>query len=223
MIQRTALVHINKLLKKKKKWKILDLGCNFDANKYSTHVADVVDFSSFYSGKKKFYLIKNNRLPFKTNFFDFVITSHVIEHVNNINFFLKEIQRVAQKGYIELPTRFEDNIILNSNNIKDHKWMFVFDDVKKELLYCKKKQLISPFISLGLFLRSLRLLFRESCVLELYWEKKIKIKKINLKYKKDHKLNLLIIFNKFVSYNIRKKKLFLIFILIFVIFIINRF
>lgn len=51
----------------------------------------------YYDGKK---------FPFKRNEFDYVICSHVLEHVEDPAFFLKEIARVAAKGYIEFPTIF---------------------------------------------------------------------------------------------------------------------
>ena len=37
---------------------------------------------------KKFVRIKDKRLPFKDNEFDFVISSHVIEHVEDFKFFI---------------------------------------------------------------------------------------------------------------------------------------
>ncbi len=41
--------------------------------------------------------------PFKDNEFDYVICSHVIEHVANIPHFISELTRVAKRGYIEFP------------------------------------------------------------------------------------------------------------------------
>ena len=45
------------------------------------------------------------------NEFDFVIASHVIEHIEDFEFFLKELERISKKGYIELPTRLGDNLV----------------------------------------------------------------------------------------------------------------
>jgi SAM-dependent methyltransferase len=45
-----------------------------------------------------------NRFPFKTGEFDYVICSHVLEHIPNIREFIKEVFRVSKKGYFEYPT-----------------------------------------------------------------------------------------------------------------------
>jgi len=43
------------------------------------------------------------KLPFKDKSFDFVIASHVFEHMPNPEIFLQEMQRVGKAGYIETP------------------------------------------------------------------------------------------------------------------------
>ena len=50
------------------------------------------------------------KLPFKDNSFDFVIASHVLEHSDNPEQFIKEIQRVAKAGYIEVPDAFYERL-----------------------------------------------------------------------------------------------------------------
>jgi ubiquinone/menaquinone biosynthesis C-methylase UbiE len=226
MIKRTSLLYINSFLSKKKTWKILDLGCGYTANKNANYIADVTDFSEFYTGRK-FTKISGKILPFKDNFFDFVIASHVIEHVKDIDFFIKELQRVAPRGYIELPTRLEDNLLLHRNNIKEHLWLFYFDDNKKILIADKKKQNIEPFITMGVLQKELRNAFRESLVLELYWEKNIEYKKQISKGNKNlKKLYFLTIVKKYVSYHLRKNKLtslvFLLFLATFLLLQISR-
>jgi SAM-dependent methyltransferase len=42
--------------------------------------------------------------PFRDKEFDYVICSHVIEHVEDIEGFLSEVFRIASRGYIEYPT-----------------------------------------------------------------------------------------------------------------------
>ena len=49
-----------------------------------------------------------SRFPFKDSEFDYVICSHVLEHVPDVEFFLRELQRVAPNGYLEFPTVYYD-------------------------------------------------------------------------------------------------------------------
>lgn len=46
------------------------------------------------------------RFPFDDDAFDYVICSHVIEHVDDVEFFCSEMFRVAKRGYIEYPTLY---------------------------------------------------------------------------------------------------------------------
>ena len=116
MLQRTTLNTINKKLVENPSWKVLDLGCGYTANKNATVVADVQDLSNFYKDKK-FIKIDEKKLPFKDKEFDFVITSHVIEHVDDLDFFISEIERISNQGYIELPSKLGDNLVFE--NLKD--------------------------------------------------------------------------------------------------------
>jgi len=93
-----------------KKCKILDIATwqwylleilweNWFKNLYS---ADI-DESNFKLDKEKYKFSKldaNETLPFTDNFFDIVVSSETIEHVENPRFFLKEIYRILKKGWI---------------------------------------------------------------------------------------------------------------------------
>ena len=171
MLKRTTLKTINKKLEENSNWKILDLGCGYTANKNATVVADVQDLSNFYKGKK-FIRINEKKLPFKDKEFDFVITSHVIEHVDDLDFFIKEIERISDQGYIELPSKLGDNLVFE--NLTDHIWWFDYDDEKQVLLAEKKKQFIEPFITVSIA-KKLEQLFRKDLILELFWSNKIDI------------------------------------------------
>ena len=222
MIKRTSREHVLQTLKdNQNNWNILDIGCSVDAIEFAQTVADVQNLENFYQNKnKKFVLIKGKDLPFKENEFDFVFASHVIEHVEDVAYFIKEIQRISIKGYIELPSMLEDNIILSDNNIKDHKWFFQFDDVNNTLLAERKKQLIEPFITHGLLFGSLRKNFRSSLVIELYWENEIdyKFKNFTVEAKKPLFINIV---KKYLSYLIRTNKL--LFSIIFLIILLFSF
>ena len=138
MLKRTSLKFVNETLSKNSNWKILDIGCGYTANKYATIIADTQDLADFYKDKK-FVKIDDKKLPFKDKEFDFVISSHVIEHVEDFEFFINELQRISTKGYIELPTRLGDNLVFE--NKTDHIWWFIYDDVKNLIVASKKNQI----------------------------------------------------------------------------------
>jgi len=200
LLKRTSINIVNKTLETNSGWKVLDIGCGYTANKNANTIADVQDLSNFYKDKN-FVIIKNDTLPFKDKEFDFVIASHVIEHVENFEFFIKELERISSKGYIELPTRFADNLIFENKN--DHIWWFVYDDINNQLIASKKNQLVEPFLNVStgkIFEKS----FRESFVLELMWNDKIDYKIDScIENKHFEKISFFKLIKKYLSKKIR--------------------
>ena len=197
MIKRTSKDYIQKVLSENKGWKILDIGCGFTANEYANTICDVQDLSKFYKDKK-FIKLENKKLPFENNQFDFVIASHVIEHVEDVKFFISELERVSKKGYIELPSKLEDNLVFE--NKKDHLWHMDFDDVNLRLLITNKIQIFEPILTVS-SLQKLRKNFKSSLVLELYWENKIDYSFVE--NENMTKISLLTLLRKFFSKKIR--------------------
>ena len=200
MLKRTSLKSINKKLKDNPNWNILDIGCGYTANQFAKTVADVQDLSGFYKNKK-FVRIKDKRLPFKDNEFDFVISSHVIEHVEDFKFFISEIERITAQGYIELPTRLGDNIV---ENLKDHIWWFKYDDELNLLLASKKNQILEPFVTVSTA-KKLENIFRESLVMEIFWKDKIDyILNEELELKSENRINFLSLIKKYFTKKFRR-------------------
>jgi len=200
LLNRTSITHVNKILEKNPNWKILDIGCGYTAHKNATVIADIKNFSDFYK-EKKFVQIQGKNLPFKDKEFDFVIASHVIEHVDDFEFFIKELERVSSKGYIELPSRFGDNLVFE--NKKDHIWWFCYDDIKNNLVASKKNQLIEPFITVSTA-KLFEEIFRESLVIELAWEEKINYTiDIQIRNENFKEISFIKIFRKYFSKKIR--------------------
>ena len=199
MIRRSSLNYIEKLLSKNSNWNVLEIGCGYSANKRSNVICDILDLSKFYPDKK-FIKLEDKNLPFSDKEFDFVIASHVLEHVTDLDFFIKEIERVSSKGYIELPTKLEDNLVFENKN--EHIWHMDFDDDDQILLISKKKQYFEPIITVSTA-KKINEIFRKSLVIELYWEEKIDYlinKSTDLKVNKISILNLL---KKFISKKLR--------------------
>ena len=201
MLQRTSIDSVNKKLKENPNWKVLDIGCGYTANENATVVSDVQDLSNFYKNKK-FVKITEKKLPFKDNEFDFVITSHVIEHVDDFQFFISEIERISKKGYIELPTKLGDNLVFENSN--DHLWMFEYDDNSNILLASKKQEFIEPFVSVSTA-KKLEKIFRQSLILEIIWSDKIDYKILSNEIDGTFKrINFLSLIRKYIGKKIRQ-------------------
>ena len=200
MLRRTSINFVNNTLSKNTNWKIVDIGCGYTANKNASVIADIQDLSYFYKGKN-FIKISGKKLPFKDKEFDFVIASHVIEHVEDFEFFVKELERISPRGYIELPTRLGDNLVFENRN--DHIWWFTYNDVNNQIIVSKKNQLIDPFITVSMS-KLFEKIFRESFVLELAWEEKIDYKIDNqIRHDDIKKISFFKLIRKYLSKKIR--------------------
>ena len=200
MLRRTSINFVNNTLSKNTNWKIADIGCGYTANKNASVIADIQDLSYFYKGKN-FIKISGKKLPFKDKEFDFVIASHVIEHVEDFEFFVKELERISPRGYIELPTRLGDNLVFENRN--DHIWWFTYNDVNNQIIVSKRNQLIDPFITVSMS-KLFEKIFRESFVLELAWEEKIDYKIDNqIRHDDIKKISFFKLIRKYLSKKIR--------------------
>ena len=200
MLKRTTVNFVNDTFSKNTNWKILDIGCGYRAHKSASVIADIQDLSNFYENKN-FIQITEKKLPFKDKEFDFVIASHVIEHVDDFEFFIKELERISSKGYIELPSRLGDNLVFENKN--DHIWWFYFDDTANKLIVSKKNQLIDPFITVATA-KLFEEIFRESLVIELAWEEKIDYKIDNqIRQENFKKISFFKLFRKYLSKKVR--------------------
>ncbi len=75
---------------------------------------------------KKLVFYEDSTFPFKDNEFDYVVCSHVLEHIpsNELCSFISELQRVATRGYIEFPTIYYDYIY----NFPKHLTLLLYDN-----------------------------------------------------------------------------------------------
>ena len=195
MIRRSSKKSVETLLQENTSWKVLDIGCGYTAHKNANVVCDVQDLSSIYK-EKDFVKLTSNILPFKDKEFDFVIASHVIEHVKDVEIFIKELQRVSSKGYIELPTKLEDNLVFE--NKRDHLWHMEFDDDKNQLIISKKIQFLEPVLTVSSAKKFLKY-FRQSLVLELFWENSIEFNVVDKYLDNYKKISRFSLFRKFFS------------------------
>jgi len=199
LIRRSSKQYIDNQIKQNQNWNILDIGCGYTAHENASVICDIQDLSDFYKNKK-FVKLESKKLPFKDKEFDFVISSHVIEHVEDVSFFIKELERVSSKGYIELPTSLEDNLVFENKN--DHIWHTEFDDINYKLLIKKRIQHIEPLITVSTA-KKLSKYFRQSLILELFWENSIEFDLIKNDQFKLEKISRMSLVRKFFSKLIR--------------------
>lgn len=95
--------------------KILDVGCGKgliakNLSKYCKEIISIdVEDKRLDREGYKFELVKDERLPFKDNSFDVIISNQVIEHVNNQDVHIYEIHRVLKKYgicYLATPNKY---------------------------------------------------------------------------------------------------------------------
>jgi len=112
---------------------------------------------------KPLFRIEHGKLPFKDSSFDYIICSHVFEHVpiNELTVLISEIMRVGKKAYIEFPKPMYDYIY----NFDVH--VNLLDIVNGEIICIDKKQtslhLVRNFSKLSLLLRQRNLFSVDAC------------------------------------------------------------
>ena len=172
--------------------------------KEANHFADIVDYSKEFQEKNlNFTLIyPNQKLPFKDKEFDYVICTHVIEHVNHPMAFKEEIERIGKSGYIELPTRLNDNMVFGCDeDIYGHKWWFEFDDDQQKLVFAKKIDAIEQFVSVGSIFKWTEI-FEDSFIIQTYWSESIDME-LKEPYILKDKISFLSVIRKYFGKRIR--------------------
>ncbi len=89
---------------------------------------------------KKITFYDGSIFPFDGKSFAYSIASHVLEHVDDVDLFISELQRISKNGYLEYPTIFYEYLY----NIPVHKNIIHYDAKSNEIIYIKKSS-----ISLG--------------------------------------------------------------------------
>jgi ubiquinone/menaquinone biosynthesis C-methylase UbiE len=144
----------------------------------------------------------NKKLPFKDKEFDYIILSHVLEHVPNLLEFKDELVRIGKSGYIELPTKLYDNVVFGSDEpILGHKWWFEFDDDNKILKYTKKVDAIEKFMSVGTSWK-FQEYFEDSFLLQFYWKDDFEMVERKI-FEVRKKITFLQLIKKYLSKKIR--------------------
>lgn len=108
-------------------WRVLDLGSGHNPHPRADILVDrFFQDDTERSGQKlvlnqkPFVIADANALPFKDKAFDFVICSHVAEHIeaSDLPNFCSEMSRIAKRGYIETPSVFAETL----RHAPNHRW-----------------------------------------------------------------------------------------------------
>lgn len=121
-------------------------------------------------------------MPFDDDEFDYIICSHVLEHITDIDSFIKEVMRIGKKGYFEFPTVYYDYIY----NFDVHKTFLHYTD--NSLIWLPKENThLNQFKVINNFFLSTLSKGYDSYVNDLKdyffqgyeWDKSLQIKKAN--------------------------------------------
>jgi len=106
--------------------KVLDIGSGGDPFPYATILADRYleptnhRSAVFKSDGKPVIICDVHNLPFIYGAFDYVVTAHVLEHVDDPIKACLELQRVGKSGFIETPTLMKDALFSWAKGM--HRW-----------------------------------------------------------------------------------------------------
>jgi SAM-dependent methyltransferase len=88
--------------------------------------------------ERPFVVAEGLALPFRDHSFDYVVASHIIEHVDDPQKFVFELTRVAKAGYIESPSELGEKIF----GWPFHQWIV---RIEKDTIIMRKRREDSPF------------------------------------------------------------------------------
>jgi SAM-dependent methyltransferase len=141
-----------------------DFGCGHFANKHANVLVDFGQSKDEQRGGFKvaggatglrFHDLDLNQFPypFKEKEFDFIICSHVLEHLDDPVRVCAEFSRIAKAGYIEVPSYSVDLFIRNNDAI--HTWLCAPGAAAASLVFTDRKAFLKayPPLPLNIFLR----------------------------------------------------------------------
>lgn len=146
---------LKKYIPSKPKLKILDFGCGAGQiieqmctiNPSSTYYGVDVSTSLINNNKKKFpecqfrTIRDGERLPFSSNFFDFILAADSIEHVHNTEIAFTEFARILKpKGRIVITTPYH-GLIKNLMIILTNNFDLIFNPLGTHIRFFTKKSL----------------------------------------------------------------------------------
>jgi SAM-dependent methyltransferase len=108
-------------------WKVLDVGSGHQPNRRANVLLERYLEATIHRTNQNVPIPSDKQMivgdalsmPFPDKTFDFVVASHIAEHVDDPIQFCKEIQRVSKNGYIETPGPLTEWLMPTAS----HKWI----------------------------------------------------------------------------------------------------
>ena len=181
-MKRKSRYAVKKILQENPSWNIADIACGRTAAWPEAKVLmDVKNYTNSYPKRKFITGNVDDDLPFRDYEFDFVIASHILEHVRDPLRFCNELKRIGKRGYIEVPTPLCDNLVSGGDaDPMGHKWWITFNDHEQKIEVRKRQDVVHRTVEIK-ELNMLYPFFRDSLVTEIYWENST----INVEIKND--------------------------------------
>lgn len=107
-------------------WLVLDIGSGHSPHRRADVLIDKFLSDDYErSGQsikllpQKYFIVADAcAMPFRDKAFDFIVCSHVAEHIKNVDDFCLELNRVGRKGYLETPSKFAETL----RHVPTHRW-----------------------------------------------------------------------------------------------------
>lgn len=107
-------------------WLVLDLGSGHNPHPRADFLADKFLMDDTERSGQRVVLPKSKQfvvadacaMPFGDKAFDFVICSHVAEHIEDVDKFCAELNRIAHGGYLETPSKVAELL----RHAPNHRW-----------------------------------------------------------------------------------------------------
>jgi SAM-dependent methyltransferase len=88
---------------------------------HETEAAAQRGCTSLLTTEKKIVYYEGDQFPFGDREFDYIICSHVLEHIDDVDAFASELTRVGRMGYVEFPTVYYEYLY----NFSVHKTLLI--------------------------------------------------------------------------------------------------
>lgn len=115
----------------KDEWLVLDIGSGHNPHPRANVLVDRNTEENIDRSGKKIRIDKGRPfiagdaqyLPFSDKTFDYIIASHIAEHVEDPKIFCRELMRIGKRGYIETPSKIGEMLLTEPF----HRWYVYVD------------------------------------------------------------------------------------------------